>query len=327
MKKFLIVVLILFVSKLNCIAAQDENMKSAYKQINNYCIEQDLVGLKHYVNTNNYAQTAISSSGNKLISTCIKKNCSNDMITLLIKNGAKTNDSLIYAINKNNSNAVKCLIKNGVDVNLWQQRKDMPIIYAAKKGNPEIIKMLVNAGANVNVTDKKDNTPLLILCKKNPGNPGIYYLLDAGADLFKLNKYGVSAYSILPSNRKNDVLNYYNDSVSRILSKKFVDKNKKYVTSNYGVPDKKINIDQNNEIWEYVDENEHYIQLKSSTNGITSSHSYKYSSNYSNRHNYSYFDTEYTGGYTVKVIKVTQFDITKNCVSNVKFTSSYHTYR
>lgn len=331
MKKIFICLLTLLFTTVSGYAEESDSIKDAYKNINSFCKIQNIKELDNFINSNPYSKKAIIENDDKLMSTCIKNKCNDEVFNVLIKNGLDVNKldnaPLIYAIKKNNVDAVRVLIENGVDVNKWYPRKDMALVYAAKKGNPEIIKLLIDAKAKVDVTDNKQNTPLLLLCKKSPNSQGVYYLLDAGADLFKLNKYDVSAYMVLPSNKKSEILDYYNKSMSKLLSDKFVAKNKKYVAEVYGVPDKKISLDNNSESWEYLNENQHYIQLRSSSNGLANYSSYKASSSYINTSRYSTVDTQYYGGFTIKVEKKTIFNFKDNNVSSVKYVSSFNTYR
>ncbi len=331
MKKIFICLFMLLLVADSAYAKESDSIKDAYKNINSFCKIQNIKELDSFINSNPYSKKAIIENDEKLVLDCIKNKCNDEVFNVLIKNGLDVNKldnaPLEYAIKKNNVDAVRVLIENGVDVNRWYPHKDMAIIYAAKKGNPEIIKLLVDANANLNITDNKQNTPLLILCKKHPDSQGVYYMIAAGADLFKMNKYDVSAYMVLPSNKQSEILDYYNKSTSKLLSKRFVNKNKKYVTAVYGVPDKKIYLDNNSESWEYLNENQHYIQLRSSSNGLANYSSYRASSSYTNTNRYSTVDTKYYGGFTIKVEKKTIFNFDNNNVSSVKYVSSFNTYR
>ena len=78
--------------------------------------------------------------------------------------------------------AVRCVLKQGADVNAIDSRGFSPLFFAIIKEpeNPEIVRILVNAGADVNAKDSRGHSMLWwAILEENPEIVGI--LLDAGA--------------------------------------------------------------------------------------------------------------------------------------------------
>ncbi len=319
MKKILICLLVLL--NLNvCFASGNTSIGKAYREINNLCKTQDVEGLTNYIKTSKCAKKAISQNGEKLVNMCIKKDYDTEIIKILLKNGADINsfkeNPIVDAIKNDDVELVKAILSGNYDINKCFKGNRTALTFAADyNGNPKIIKMLLEKGADINIPDSCGSIPLLTICRREPNSAGIYLLIDAGSDLYRFNRSDQTPYSVLPSGRKKEVQNYYNKSMSKRLSQRFVDKNKSIVIAEFGIPDKKIVIDNNTEGWEYETIEQHYVTMTSTTNSYST---YSTSSRY---------NTTYRGGYTIKIKKKMIFTITKNCVSSAKFTSSYNTSR
>lgn len=136
-------------------------------------------------------------------------------------------------------------------------------------------------------------------------------MLDAGADLFAYNKRDKMPYNVLPPNMKTKVKNYYDTSMTNVLSQKYIDKNKSIVLADLGTPTKKLRQDSKTEVWEYITVAEHYLQMSADTCATSSTSSI----------------TVFKGGYTEKVIKTTRFVISNDSVAFVKFKSQFNTGR
>ena len=80
------------------------------------------------------------------------------------------------------------------------------------------------------------------------------------------------------------------------------------VISDLGIPTKKIVIDKNNQVWEYQKEKQSYVEETSYTRSYSSTHI-----------------TTHSGGYTIKIVKKITLNISNNCVTSIKFSSSYST--
>lgn len=302
MKKIITCLLLIFLSANICYADVDKDIKKAYKQINKICKKEDTVALKAYIQTNKYAKDAILINSKELISNCIKKDYNLEILKILVDNGAN------------------------LSVRLKSNRT--PLMYAAYyNGNPEIIRFLLKQKYDVNETNYQGNIPLLTLCSNHPNSLAIYDLIDAGSDLFKINNNDRTAYTVLPPSRKAEVLEYYNNAVSKRLINEYIDKNKNIVVNKYGIPVQKMIVGKDVEIWEYDNVKEHYVELRAISNGTGYHHSRPY---YSSRGYYGSYHsgstvTTYTGGYTMKIQEKTTFVFNKNCVSSVKYVASFST--
>ena len=69
-------------------------------------------------------------------------------------------NELINATEKNNIDMVKCLVKNGANVNAETDKGVPAIIYAAAFGNGDILNFLIDNGANVNAVNSEDQSVL-----------------------------------------------------------------------------------------------------------------------------------------------------------------------
>ena len=136
-------------------------------------------------------------------------------------------------------------------------------------------------------------------------------MLDAGADLFAYNKRDKMPYNVLPPNMKSKIEAYYDSAMTKVLVKKYVDKNKMVLLSDLGTPTKKLRTDSKTEVWEYITVFEHYLQMTADTCATSSTSSI----------------TVFKGGYTEKVVKTTRFTLYNDCVSTVKFNSKCSTSR
>ncbi len=319
MKKILICFFVLLTFN-TCFAAGNSNINKAYHEINKLCKTQDIEGLANYVKGNKSAKKAISQNGEKLINMCIKKDYDTKIIKILLNNGVDINtfkeNPIVDAIKNDDVELVDAILSGNYDINKCFKGNRTALTFAADyNGNPKIIKMLLEKGADINIPDSCGSIPLLTICRREPNSAGIYLLIDAGSDLYRFNRSDQTPYSVLPTGRKKEVQNYYNKSMSKRLSQRFVDKNKSLVVAEFGIPDKKILIDSNTEGWEYETVEQHYVRMTSTTNA------------YSTYYTSSRYNTTYRGGYTIKIKKKMIFTITKNCVSSAKFTSSYNTSR
>lgn len=304
MKKFLVFILILFFSTSSCFASPKREANKTYKQINKLYKKQDFDVLKTYVSTNEYAPNAIFKNSKFLLSTCIEKGYDLKFLKILFDNGANPNIRFEY--------------------------NRTPLMKAAYyHGNPDIIRYLITLYPDVNDVNSHGNTPLLTLCSNYPNSSAIYDLINAGADLFKLNYIGDCAYSVLPTNYKKTIQDYYNNKMSNDLTKKYQGKKNIDIINLYGLPKQKITINNNTEVWEYSSKIEKHIPLKSVTTTSSNYHTNYYGdkNQYSNTSGYSSSNTTYYGDYTVIVEETNIFHFNKNQVSYVKFFSNYSTHK
>lgn len=315
MKKIFLLFVLVLLTAPSCFAAETMTVNKAYKQITTYSKKNDVNDLNNFFKKYPKTKKAVYYNSEKLLKKCLKKEYSSEVFAILLKNGLSLNclnrHPLITAIENADEGLVKVILDSGVDVDMQCTGRKTPLLYAADTGNPHLVQMLLKAGANPNATDNAGNTPLLLLCRYSPHSKAIYYMIDAGADLFAYNKRDKMPYNVLPPNMKTKVKNYYDTYMTNVLSQKYVDKKKALVLSDLGTPTKKLRQDSKTEIWEYITVAEHYLQMSADTSATSSKTSV----------------TVFQGGYTEKVIKTTRFVISNDSVAFVKFKSQFNTGR
>lgn len=315
MKKiFLLFVFCLFVVN-PVLAIENMTVDKAYKQIVTYSKHNNIDGLNEFFKKYPKTSKAVYYNSEKLLKRCLKKEYSSEVFTILLKNGLSLNclnpHPLITAIEHSDEELTKAILSSGVDVDIVCKGRKTPLFYASDVANPHIVKMLLDAGANPNTIDNVGNTPLLSLCRFSPHSKAIYYLLDAGADLFAYNKRDKMPYNVLPPNMKSKIEAYYDSAMTKVLAKEYIDKNKSVLLSYLGTPTKKFRTDSKTEVWEYITVSEHYLQMSANTSATSSTSSI----------------TVFKGGYTERVVKTSRFTLYNDCVSAVKFNSKYSSLR
>lgn len=97
-----------------------------------------------------------------------------DSIELLLKNGADPNDStngpvdqrmhvpLTYAINRDEIEVVKLLIRYKANVNVVTKYGSTPLLYAVANGKYEIVEILLANGADVSISNNIGRCPLML---------------------------------------------------------------------------------------------------------------------------------------------------------------------
>lgn len=315
MKKIFLLLILFLLATNSCFATETMTLKKAYKQITIYSRNNDINDLNEFFIKYPKTKKVVYYNSENLLKKCLKKEYSSEVFAILVKNGLALNclnkHPLITAIEQGDEALVKVILESNIDVDMYCIGRKTPLFYAADTGNPHLVKMLLNADANANTTDNAGNTPLLLVCRYSPHSKAIYYLIDAGADLYAYNKHNKMPYNVLPSNMRQNVKTYYDKTMTNILTKKYVDKNKNMVIADFGTPNKRIKIDKTHENWEYEILNEHYMQMIADTSATSSTSSI----------------TIVKGGYTEKVTKKISFLLTNDCVSSVSFASRYNTGR
>ena len=151
------------------------------------------------------------------ILSCIdySKNNALDMVTLLLKSGAKTEGDngitelpLIRAVGAGNLKAVELLLASGANPNGKARISETPalgMLSAVQESNRgALAKALLAAKADVNARDSWGNTPLMLLAKNTRHDAGAAatagLLLSAGAKVNARNKDGETALHLAITN-------------------------------------------------------------------------------------------------------------------------------
>ena len=104
----------------------------------------------------------------------------------------KFNDARKF-IEENNTEVIKQLIDNGIDVNLKDDNGCSLLHIAAGNETDEMIKILLANNSAVNVVGVNGETPLIVACKRNKIN-NVRALIEHGADVnFRLETTGSTA--------------------------------------------------------------------------------------------------------------------------------------
>ncbi|GAB6178795.1 hypothetical protein JCM14036_01140 [Desulfotomaculum defluvii] len=118
---------------------------------------------------------------------------------------------LMYASEKGHNDIIQLLLKNGAEVNAIQSTAGItPLNLAIIGGNVETIKLLLKGGADVNLSDEKDGmTPLMLASGVVPNIKNscetVKLLLDSDAEVNAVDKnFGWSAlhYAVYEGNQE-----------------------------------------------------------------------------------------------------------------------------
>lgn len=168
-------------------------------------------------------------SGYKIKPTLFEAINRNDieMIKELIRSGHNVNarhhknymTPLMYACGKGSSKTVSLLLEAGADVNAVRSKRSNPetAIHRAHS-HADITALLINAKANVNAKDNYGNTPLYVPVSKN-NIKTVKLLIDAGVDVNSLNKYQETALDCARSKEMKELLIKHGAKLSAHLKK------------------------------------------------------------------------------------------------------------
>ncbi len=105
---------------------------------------------------------------------------------------AFSNDNFFAAVHKGDINSVSQYLKNGININIQDNKKRTALMIAAYNNDVKMAKLLVENGADVNIQDENLNSPFLYAGAR--GLLDILKLLYKKADTINvLNIYGGNA--------------------------------------------------------------------------------------------------------------------------------------
>jgi ankyrin repeat protein len=142
-----------------------------------------------------------------------------DVVECLLENGADadSNDNLLLACMRGNSELVKILIEHGASVNGIKNGTGNPLRESCVNPNLDIIKCLVEHGADINATDvHKDgvkwDTPLTVAMEHGCFDT-VKYLVEHGADInyIKEGDDGNSILCLAAKSWSTNILKYFID--------------------------------------------------------------------------------------------------------------------
>ena len=119
------------------------------------------------------------------------------LILLLLPVGVQAQakkSTLRKLIRENDTQSVKVLISEGLDLNRTLHGGETLLLYTCRKQKTAMARLLLESGANPNIPNRHKEVPLLISVSEVFWSPEItQLLLEHGADLNYVGKYGASA--------------------------------------------------------------------------------------------------------------------------------------
>lgn len=145
-----------------------------------------------------------------------------DKIMSAIKDGADVNyirptsgsTPLSMAVYNGSNDIVRVLIDNGANPNISDSAdvgiNASPLHWAVDKNNKEIIRILLDAGADANLKDRYGSSPLYWVVTKTADEPSkpemVEMLVKAGADPLQQNGWGSTPIALATYQNATDVL-------------------------------------------------------------------------------------------------------------------------
>ncbi|MET3321842.1 UNVERIFIED_ORG: ankyrin repeat protein [Peribacillus simplex] len=127
------------------------------------------------------------------------------------------NEQLIQAAERKETETIKRLIEEGVDIDTKDSEGRTATMIATYNNDVETTKVLIKAGADVNIQDNMNNNPFLYA-----GAEGYVEILkltiEAGADPAMNNRYGGTA--LMPASKHGHI-----DAIKELLTKTDIDVN------------------------------------------------------------------------------------------------------
>lgn len=170
------------------------NIFTKHSKFINVCHSGDLKIFNELVNIVNLESNQVKAA---LITTIKVGHL--DMAEQLLIHGVHNDTALMLAATNGYRDAVKLLIKFGVDLNRQDEHGLTPLIAISRYNDMEIVKLLVTAGANMDSVNVDNNTALMYAA--HYGNIDVFnYLLKNGANPNIVNKSGHTAIDLVLEN-------------------------------------------------------------------------------------------------------------------------------
>jgi rubrerythrin len=139
--------------------------------------------------------------------------------------------TLIEAVKKGDTKAVKSFLGRGADVNSSGSFDMTLVMLAARQGHIDITRILIDQGADVNAKDFSGNTALM-KAVENGHAKTVKFLLDKGADLNLKNDHGLTAAAKANFCGDTDIIKLFAEKVESENLKNVLKKKDKQKTAN-----------------------------------------------------------------------------------------------
>jgi len=137
----------------------------------------------------------------------------NEVLTYLIEKGADLNalDSngtapLHSLASRGNADGIRILLAKGADIEIKSSNKSTPLHFAVLGKRVEIIRLLVERKADLESRDEQGRTPLVVAAREMAGPDVVRALLDLGANIDSVDRFGDTALSLATWRGSADVV-------------------------------------------------------------------------------------------------------------------------
>jgi ankyrin repeat protein len=130
--------------------------------------------------------------------------------------------AIVEAAMSGNRDAVRTLLKDGVDVNATQADGMTALHWAAQKGDVELAKLLLYASANVRATTRIGGYTPLLIASRNGDAAMLRALVDGGADPNNATVNGTTALMLAAAAGKPDAVSLLLDKGANVNAKENV---------------------------------------------------------------------------------------------------------
>jgi len=121
--------------------------------------------------------------------------------------------ALMGAVITKKFDIAKMLIKAKADLNVQDRKGDTILFYAISNNNKEMVENIIRAGADVNLKDfDLEQSPLMMAVRKD-FHDIVQLLVDEGADLDLINKYGETAMDLAVVRGSQEIIQILSDGI------------------------------------------------------------------------------------------------------------------